>query len=149
MYIYIRSMSEAQSKIYDKLTDRSEQIDQHIIRILLFPDSRYVDHWMHEIWASLHTVDRLKGKNTWPKEKFIKKCLSTHNDILDVYTEVVKDIESSLIPNDVPAVCILYSIEAYQDWIARELSINGYVTQAAVKAKLSDIIRKYTNGGIE
>ena len=139
MYIYIRSMSEAQSKVYDKLSAASDQILLHIAKLMLFPDSAYTDHWMHEIWAFLSRVEKLKGKNKWPKASFIRKSLSTHNDMIEVYIPLAADDEEDLEPVDLTARELLQAVESYIDWISAELSTYGYVQQSAVKRKLSEV----------
>ena len=140
MFIYIRSMLEAQSRIYDNLTAASKQIDMHIIRLLLYPDSRYVDHWMHEIWSFLFDIDTLKRKNTYPKASFIKKALATHNDILGNYVKIVKSLEVDLKPRRVDLTAVEYCVSEYQNWVAEQLSTHGYIEQRDVKYVLHEII---------
>lgn len=139
MYIYIRSMSEAQSKIYDKITSVANQIDMHIMKILFYPDSPFVDHWMHEIWAFLSMVGKLKGSNKYPKAAFIKKSLAVYNDMPEALMQLVWEDESDLDPLDVSVHDIERCLNEYQDWLASELSANGFAKQAAVKAKLKEI----------
>ena len=139
MYIYIKSMSEAQTEIYRDIRDASDQVVLHILKILMFPDSKYVDHWMHEIWGFLFRVKKLKGKNRFPKPDFIKKAMSTSNDMIPELMSVVLDLESELEPTWVDSDVALECIEAYQNWLASELSAHGVVNQSAVKAKLKEI----------
>lgn len=139
MYIYIRSMSEAQTEIYRDIRNASDQITMHILKLLLYPTSSYVDHWMHEIWSFLYIVKKLKGKNKWPEADFIKKAMSTGNDIIPQFMAVVMDEESELEPTWIDPDDALACIEAYQDWIAFELSSYGVVRQSDVKAKLKEI----------
>lgn len=140
MYIYIRSMSEAQSKVYDILTASSDQIIRHIAKIMLYPDSPYVDHWMHEIWSFLFRVDKLKGKNKWPKASFIQKSLSTHNDTIEVYIPLAIDDEDEATPTvDISTSELLQAVQSYIEWISLELSAHGYVRQNEVKEKLFEI----------
>lgn len=139
MYIYIRAMSEAQSKIYDKISSVANQIDMHIMKILFYPDSEYVDHWMHEIWSFLSMVGKLKGSNKYPKASFIKKSLAVYNDMIDVMMELVLDEESDLAPLDVTPQEIKQCLNEYQNWLASELSAHGAVRQSDVKSKLKEI----------
>lgn len=139
MYIYIRSMSEAQTEIYRDIRNASDKITEHILKILMYPDSPYVDHWMHEIWAFLHIVKKLKGRNKWPKASFIKKALSTGNDMIPQFIMLVTDEESELDPIWVDSNDALKCIEQYQDWLASELSSSGIVVQSSVKSKLKEI----------
>ena len=105
----------------------------------MFPDSEYVDHWMHKIWAFLFRVKKLKGKNKFPKTAFIKKAMSTNNDMIPELMSVVIDLESELEPTWVDSDAALECIEAYQNWLASELSVHGVVSQADVEAKLKEI----------
>lgn len=139
MYIYIRSMSEAQTEIYRDIRDASDQIVLHILKVLMFPDSGYVDHWMHGIWAFLFRVKKLKGKNKFPKTDFIKKAMSTSNDMIPELMSVVLDLEPELEPTWVDSSEALACIEAYQDWAASELSAHGVISQSDVKSKLKEI----------
>ena len=137
MYIYIRSMSERQSEIHREISAASKQIDMHIIRLMLYPNSSYRDHWMHEIWSFLFEVDKLKGKNKYPKAKFIKDALAAHNDVIDNYKEIVEDLEGELTERDISTEYIIQVIEKYQDWLANELSTHGKVKQSDVKIELT------------
>jgi len=140
MYIYIRSMSEAQSKIYDKLTDRSWEIDEHIVKLLLLPDCREANHWKREIVRSVDRVDKLKGKNRYPDAKFIKKCLSTHNDMA---ADILRKIRSELRETNkrlVTSAEVLNAFEQYQDWLAGELSAHGLITYADAYEVIDEII---------
>ena len=139
MYIYIRSMSEKQSEIYRKLTSASDQINLHIVKLLMFPNCSYVDHWMHEIWSFLFKVDKLKSNNKWPKQSFIKNALAVHNDIINTYIVIAPDEEENLDPKEVSISYALQCIEEYQDWISEKLSSEGVVRQVEVKSKLREI----------
>lgn len=139
MYIYIRAMSESQSKVYDAVSSASTQIDMHIMKILFYPTSEYVDHWMHEIWSFLYFVPKLKGSNKFPKASLIKRGLSVYNDMLDSFIEIVQEAESNLVPEYVDVKRIQCCVSAYQDWLSENLSKHGTVKQSDVKSKLSEI----------
>ena len=143
MYKLILGISEYQNKIYDKLTTASEHIDEHIIKLLYYSDSSYVEHWKAEIFAFLHKIDKLKGRNKWPKSKFIKEALSTHNDMLHEYGLLVKEEESELAPRYISDDTILLAVNDYQNWLAEQLSIKGIVLHSEVCAKLDEIIKNY------
>lgn len=141
MFIYIRSMSESQTEIYRELTSAGDQINLHILKILMFPDCDYVDHWMHEIRSFLFRVKKLKSKNRWPKETFIRKAISTTNDMIEQLMIVVEDEETDLTSRKIHPEDALKCIENYQNWISHELSTKGVVKQSDVKTKLSEFCR--------
>lgn len=140
MYIYIRAMSEDQKSIQSELKSHSEQLDEHIIRLMLYPDSEYVPHWKQEIWNFLHKVDKLKGKNKFPKASFIQKSISTHNDMIEEFRGLVEDIESELTPVEIDTQTIIAVLEAYQKWISEKLSAQGVVKRSEVYAKLDELM---------
>lgn len=144
MKIYIRAMSEELSEIRRTLSSASKQIDQHIIRLLLYPDAEYTSHWKKEIATFLHDIDRRKGSNKWPKQSFIYDALAVHNDILDNYRRYVIETESELMPIDVALHNIEQCISEYQRWISTELAKSGYVSQADIINELTLLVDKYS-----
>ncbi len=140
MRIYIRAMSEDRRNIQSELKSHSEQLDEHIIRLMLYPNSDYVSHWKQEIWNLLHKVDKLKGKHQFPKASFIYDAISTHNDMIKEFRELVEDIESELTPVDVSTERIIQVLETYQRWVAEMLSVRGIVRRSEVYAKLDELI---------
>ena len=127
MYIYIRSMSEAQSKIYDKLTDASWRVDQHIVKLLLLPDCQEANHWKREIARFIDHTSKLQRTNKWPTAKFIKKCLSTHNDMVDVLLRQVSNSLKEANKRTISEEDVLRALNAYQDWLASQLSARGAI----------------------
>ena len=142
MYMYIRAMSEDQKSIQSELKSHSEQLDEHIIRLMLYPTSEYVPHWKQEIWNFLHRVDKLKGKNKFPKAQFILDSISTHNDMIEELRGLVEDLESELTPVKIDTQNIIAVLEAYQKWISEKLSVQGVVRQSEVYAKLDELMNQ-------
>lgn len=140
MYIYISAMSKSQSRIYDAIASASEQINIHIAKILLFPNSEHVDHWMHEIWSFLPRISRLKGTNKLPKPSMIRRALTEENDALNSYLIIAQDLEDTLEPVDVPLSKYTHVVEEYQNWLCQILSTSEQVRQVDVKAKLRELI---------
>ena len=140
MYIYISSMSKPQAKVYDAISAASEQICIHIAKIMLFPDSPHVDHWMHEVWSFLPRVSRIKGSNKLPKSSMILKALSEENDALNSYLIIAEDMEDTLDPTDVTLSTYTSVVVTYQHWLATMLASNEQVRQADVKSMLTDLI---------
>ena len=140
MYIYISGMSKPQAKVYDAISAASEQINIHIAKIMLFPDSAFVDHWMHEIWSFLPRVSRIKGSNKLPKSSMILRALSEENDALNSYLIIAEDLEDELDPIDVTLTEYAKVVRAYQQWLAEMLSSNEQIRQADVKATLTELI---------
>lgn len=139
MYRYISAMSKPKSRMHDSIANASEQINLHIAKLMLFPNSPYTDHWMHETWAFLSKVGTLKNTGKFPKSAFIKKALSEDNDILNAYLVNAEDDEPELIPVDVTLDEYRKVVTQYQDWISEVLSKTGLVRQVDAKAKLKEL----------
>lgn len=129
MKIYIRAMSEYDRDIRRQLVDNSKQVYQHLIKIILYPDSEYVNGWKQEIWSFIHDVDRTKRNKKFPSYKFILNALSTNLDILDNYKKIVlmKMKNSDIVPKNVPDSEISSIITKYAEWLASNLSQSGLV----------------------
>lgn len=140
MYFYIRAMSESQSRIYDKLTEQSWKVDEHIVKLLLLPDCQEANHWKREIASFIDHVNKIKNTNKWPDAKFLKKCLSTHNDAADALLYKVSgdltDANQRLISEE----DIVEALEAYQDWLSRELSLHGAIHYSDAYSVLDEIV---------
>ena len=140
MYIYIRSMSESQSRIYDKIADKAVSIDKHIIKLMLYPSAPECNHWKSEIYSFLNNVQKLKGSNKFPKAKLILKALTISNDMIDKLAWQVQCEEESLIPIHIEVDVLIRTIEAYQSWLASMLSSDGLVVPKDVYSKLDELI---------
>lgn len=140
MYIYIRGMSEHRSKIYDNLVAASEQVDLHIIKLMMYPKSDSYDHWIHEIWSFLHKVDRLRGTHKYPKYKFIYHALSVHNDIVDNLMKLVVSEEGKSPQVQCSESSVLRVLTDYQSWASNELSSSGILLPDSVRSKLEELL---------
>ena len=139
MYIYIRSMSEEQSRIYDKLTNASDKIVEHIVKLILYPDAQEYNHWKGEIFSFLWKVDKLKGKNKYPSEKFLYKALSTHTDNVEVYLDVIKHMYKDQ-PRNISTELATECVDLYMSWLAVNFSSKGSVRPDDVYVKLDKIV---------
>lgn len=140
MKIYIRAMSEERSAIKSELSKASDQLNMHLIKVMLYPDADCLNHWKGEIYAFLHKVDKLKGKNKWPKADFIKQCISTHNDMIEQYVILVEDEEYELTPRSINIRTLELAIDDYDNWIADELSNHGVVKRSDVYRKIDELV---------
>lgn len=132
MFRYIRAMSRADKDIENKIADAAERIDEHIIKLILYPNNTEdIEHWYSETYAFLHKVDKRKATNKYPKSRFIYKALSCHNDIMDNIIRCVKS-EYAYVPKYISNSEILSTIDKYQQWLSYELSSQGAVTKQEV-----------------
>lgn len=139
MIWYIRSMNEDRNKIYDRLTDKADQLVNHLIKLLLYPTSDSAYHWKLEVYSYVHSVSRIKT-NRYPDKYFIRDCLGIYNDtIWDRIRVIQKDYGAVKITSD-DAKRIKRKICAYQHWLSSQLSINGMVAKTDVLKILDNLI---------
>ena len=142
MYLYIRAMSESQAEIYRKVSDKADTILEHIIKLMLYPNSPSCDHWKAEIYAALNRVQKLRNNNKLPKAKLIYKALSSYNDVADNIINQVKQTED-LTPSGMDAYDVVSVAECYQRWLSEKLSQEGAVVPNDVFDELN-ILLTYT-----
>ena len=139
MKLYIRAMAYERRRILDDLYRQSDQVIEHIIKMIQFPEAYAVNHWAKEIHAYCHSVERMKGSNKYPSAKLIYKQMSGHNDILPAYIQYAHDTEPDEYFHDVPPHECLPYVEAYEKWLAQMLSQYGQVSLAQVLDELKKL----------
>ena len=140
MFIYIRSMSEARSKVHDQIASVAYEMDRHIMKLMLYPDTEYVEHWEKEIAGFLNHVPKMKGSNKYPSAKFIIDAVSIYEDAIEDMLPVLKEDYSRLHAADVTLADIEHVIAQYHKWLSTALAEKGQVSQVAIINKLHELI---------
>ncbi len=143
MKLYIYALSQHRKYVEYSLIDKSDPMDEHIIRLLLYYDNSLVKPWIREIWSFIHKVERLKSNNRYPSYNFIYNAISSHNDIVRAMINGVKDEEYNLVPHEISLAAAVAALEEYQKWLARYLSVEGEVPYKDAEVKLLEIIDLY------
>lgn len=139
MFIYIKSMSESLSEIRDDIKSSLKQLDQHLIKLILFKDCASRNHWADEVYSFLNSIRRAKNSKKFPKYSFIRRTLAIDEDILDSYIFQIKSDYSDLALNDISDEDVTTLVIAYHDWLATKLSERGIVTRAEVHQILTEL----------
>lgn len=140
MKIYIRAMSEEQKEIKRDLSAKAKPLLRYLIKVILYPDSVEYEHWKAEITEFINDVDKVKGRNRWPKASFIKDAISIQNDMIDAVIKQVKLSERDLRPVPMTEQEILDGVEIYQNWLASTLSAEGIIDPYEAKDLIDDIV---------
>lgn len=143
MYRYIKAMSDKKEVIYRRISDPSDRIIEHIIKLVLFSDSTYCNHWKQEIFGFLNRIPSLKSSGKYPKASWIYTALTIYNDQLSSMISDIKEDCSSLNARSITDASIENAVEDYQLWLANNLSENGRVRLQDVYNKLDEIIKNY------
>lgn len=133
----IFAMADTKSNIAAKLEGTTLQIVKHIIKIYLYPEHSAVNHWKTEIYGFLHTIPRIKRKNTFPTKEFIlRETIGINRDTIPLWVEnVIDDYGAS--NKDVNNV--MAAIYDYYSMLAEELSRSGDISKQKVYTKLTEI----------
>lgn len=129
MYSYIYGMSTSKRQIQSDLRAKSHETTKHILKLMLFPNSRDFSHWGKEIYAFINSVDRSKGKNKYPSERIIYDALSTQLDIIANLLSVTVDENDELIPECIDVETAEDTISNYYKWLAKELASKGKISK--------------------
>lgn len=149
MKIYIRSFAEVQREIERKLSSHTDEIIEHMIKLIVMPDNSARNHWKGEIAGQLSKIDKLKNGKKFPTARQIyawtygkKQDLVTDRgwmqvtirDIEDQY-DVYVDMTADEFCNIADEICA-----EYFSWLADELSIVGKVASRDIYNKLDELI---------
>lgn len=140
MYIYIRAMSEAQSEVYRKITDKTPLIVEHFVKLCMYPDSRDCNHWKQEIYSFLNTVPKLRNTKKYPKSSLIMKALTIYNDSIEGFIRRVTKKYGTDNVSMLSGTDIENRLRLYQTWLADVLSSEGFAEDDEIYAMLD----KYT-----
>lgn len=150
MKIYIRAFAEKQKEIERGLSGKTDAIINHILYLVMEPDSKNRQHWCSEIYEFIPEIDALDDKNKYPSAKQIYAWTygKKQDGIIGPLSKVQRKIESAIdkenfhgtydvadIETKLDTVCV-----AYFSWLSEELSTYGLVSRPQVRTKLYELI---------
>lgn len=139
MFKYIKAMSYDRQKIQQDLRNVAKPLTDHLIKLYLFPNSQYENHWRKEIWGFLNRVPKARNNNKFPSARFIFDEISGYCDMSEQLMYLMIDEYSpSLIPERLDSIELQSILEDYLRWIADSLSQFGVVRSSEVYAKLDE-----------
>lgn len=150
----VYELAKHKSDVEDKVTDKSEEMIEHLIKIYIWRDTTYKGHWCGEVKGLLSSVKRLKGKGKkkYPKNKDIYKWLWRENDnkIDKMIDEAIYSAEKGLEgyenlrkPRRVDKEDIKSFVNNYMIWLSNELSKNGIVTSNEVYSTIDFLLKEH------
>lgn len=138
----IFGMSKDIKSMKAELCDQAGNIDIHLIKIAILPESANVNHWRQEIATFINKVHTLKGKNKRPSTKFILDATwgSIYDDIEFWRRGQERKYKSKCNVDD---EVLSEMIEEYFTWLAMKLSHEGQVSRTEVYTKLDELVNVY------
>ena len=142
MFMYVSALSNSKKELANAIEDRSDMIFIHICKLLLYQHSAYCDHWMHEIYGFMPRMKKLKKTNKLPSREFISNIMLENLDgmVFQFMAEAIADEDDYDYDESVSAEVVQEVCRKYVTWLSEKLSTTGFVTNAEVKAKLSELI---------
>lgn len=149
MKIYIRGFAELQREVERKLSTHTDEIIEHIIKLILMPKNSARNHWQSEIAGQIRTIDKLKSSKKFPTAKQIYNW--TYGKKQDLVTDVgwmgvsIDEIEYQYkITNElsVKKVCDMVDSACFEyfKWLSTELSRVGKVSTPDIYKKLDSLL---------
>ena len=149
----IYELADNRGKIESSITNLSRPIVVHLIKIYLWRDTTYKNHWISELNGFLNSVPKLKGKNRYPKSKDLYRWLWTESrkenfsktlysviDQVDMGEGEFKDLKR---PDGVDIDKVKMFVEEYMMWISQELSVSGEIMLSEIRSKIDSLLKKH------
>lgn len=147
----INELADNRNKVESDITNKSFVMKIHLIKIYLWRDTVYKNHWIKEVYSFLCRVPKLKKKG-YPKVKDLFEWLwledkENFNDIIDDIIEQSKDGEDEYknlkTPENVNYRDIEEFVSGYMMWISKELHSKGFVSKSKISNSIESLLRKY------
>jgi len=144
--IELLEFADSKKEIERYLTNRTDIVIEHILYLILAPESDCASHWQTEIYSFISSVKKLLSTNKYPTQKQIydwtygkiQDCISDVN-WMSVLIEDVCDKEN--IENNFNVYNISkqldYVCSQYFKWLSERLSSVGRVTRKDVISELT------------
>lgn len=139
MIIY--AMSRRLRNIGADLDSKGQRVIDHLIKLYLYPDSKYVNHWKQEVYNFIHSVDSIKGKHKTPSDTFIYDNIygkyninytnNSINAILDDYGDPDFDFDFDDIHQ---------FISNYVKWLSVELNQKEVISRKSIYSELDSLM---------
>jgi hypothetical protein len=152
MLRYIYGFADTPKEIERSLMDKAGNIIDHLLYIILAPNTSTVNHWAHEIYAFISRVPKLKGKNKYPsaEQLYAWTYLKWRDSFIDNDTTMLRIIQAAQQEENIPGdfdIDIVrnnldYACTEYFTWLCVELSANGRITPDIAKTEISEIINQ-------
>jgi hypothetical protein len=148
MNIDIIGFLEAKKELERNLSAHTDEIIEHLFKLILMPDSRDRNHWQGEIAGQLNKIVRLNNSKKFPKAKQIYQW--TYGKKQDLVTDrnwlsgMLEDIEFKYNIEVCDSIDnLIYSLDdlcvTYFSWLAENLSESGYVSTPKIYRKLDEL----------
>ena len=141
---YIKASAMKKSKIGDEIESHTVPLIEALAQLYIFPQyEEYHNHWKREVWNQLSVIPVIKKSHKKPKATFIlENSWFEHDDQISLIMSRAVSHERKLEPDPLRRYnsAEFYSIcDNYFNWLSKELSKYGMVSERSVRVKLSEL----------
>lgn len=113
---------------------------EHLIKLAMFQNSQNKNHWRTEVYASFHSIPKVKGSNKFMKPQDIFDCIwHSCGDMLDNYVDcVLKDEQNEIVTTD-NLKEVYNKVMRYIRWLSNKLGNKGIIDSQSVYNKLEEL----------
>ena len=149
MRIFVTEFADSKREIERKLSDSTDEVIEHLLKLYLMPTNSARNHWISEIANFLNKVNRFAGKNKFPSPEqiynwtyFKWKDLVTDNSYMNIWVDNICDEYNTNVDKPIENICNEFDniCEQYFCWLASKLSVGGVVERQSIFKKLNSII---------
>lgn len=149
MKIYISAQAKSIRDIKSSLVNHVDQIEENFLKLLIAPNVSTRNHWQGEIASQIYKIRKTTGSHKLPSSDDIFKWIFTEQlpELTDKrrFKRMVNDIcdiENFEYPEDIDHLQeqLIGKLEQYYDWLANELSIDGYVERREIFNILDELL---------
>ena len=134
---FVKNLSEIKS---DLSGGRVTICIEHLIRLAVFQNSQNKNHWRTEVYASFHSIPKIKGNNKLMKPQDIFDCVwHSCGDMLDAYVECILKDEPNEIVTTSDLNEVTNKVLRYIRWLANKLGTKGVIDSQSVYNKLEEL----------
>lgn len=149
---YVFGFAESRIAIEVYLNGRTNQIIEHICKLVLMPNHSARNHWKKEIASQLHIIDKLKNTKKYPTQKqlyswtYVKKkdLLQDNSWMSKMYNHVIKEYHRN---PDISLEDFAYASDQicneYFTWLSDVLSKDGFVDYGDIYDMLDSLLDQY------
>ena len=145
MLRYIQGMTYDRPTIYNRLSDNIGELDEHLVKLILFNKCDSKDHQVQQVYSYLNRTANLKSSKRFPEYSCIGDAIGGYEDVLNTYIDPIKDEYSDLAPTDTSTEDTEQFISSYHDQLAERLACYGRVRKHEVVEKIEELILQYSS----
>jgi len=153
-----QEMPAPEPLVRQHLTRFDNTLFEHLLKLFYFrEDTNDYNGWCNSVFKCTKFVKKIqntKGKDKFPEPSKISKWLwgededcfrGRHAGCLEDFNDKTKDDYKYLpsIPNGGDIVNARNFVKAYIDWLADELSLNGYTSNRNVNTAITGLLKIY------